>query len=197
MVEPASEAESIYDSVPLLLGDSVYIRVIKIRQGAETERVACDFSILDVNNGSLYDLDTASPLPESCEYTALSYTWGQAIADHTIELNGTPFLIRRNLWNFLLQARISRCEGYLWIDALCIDQARVGERNHQVGLMGNIYSNAEKVIVWLGNNNARVQNAMVALQAYLAGYSSANSLTQHHDGMWELCDLEYCSRAWM
>jgi hypothetical protein len=37
-----------------------------------------------------------------------------------------------------------------WIDALCIDQSNVSERNHQVAQMSQIYSNAWRVISWLG-----------------------------------------------
>lgn len=37
-----------------------------------------------------------------------------------------------------------------WIDALCIDQRNVAERNHQVGQMGEVYSRAWRVVSWLG-----------------------------------------------
>jgi hypothetical protein len=37
-----------------------------------------------------------------------------------------------------------------WIDAICIDQDSVLERNHQVQMMRQIYSNAVSVSVWLG-----------------------------------------------
>jgi hypothetical protein len=38
----------------------------------------------------------------------------------------------------------------LWMDALCINQEDVIERNQQVYLMGSIYSQAREVLVWLG-----------------------------------------------
>jgi hypothetical protein len=41
--------------------------------------------------------------------------------------------------------------GLMWIDAICINQADVGERNHQVDQMRNVYSGADQVIVWLGH----------------------------------------------
>jgi hypothetical protein len=40
---------------------------------------------------------------------------------------------------------------YFWIDALCIDQDNTPERSHQVQLMGEIYSQAEGALVWLGD----------------------------------------------
>lgn len=42
------------------------------------------------------------------------------------------------------------CEtGYLWIDQLCIDQASLVERGHQVAIMDQIYRNGERVLIWL------------------------------------------------
>jgi hypothetical protein len=38
----------------------------------------------------------------------------------------------------------------LWVDQICINQAAVEERNHQVGLMSSIYSMASHVNVWIG-----------------------------------------------
>jgi len=40
----------------------------------------------------------------------------------------------------------------LWIDAICIDQTKEGEqeRNQQLQIMGQIYSRAATVIIWLG-----------------------------------------------
>ncbi|ETS86291.1 hypothetical protein PFICI_00119 [Pestalotiopsis fici W106-1] len=41
-------------------------------------------------------------------------------------------------------------ETYLWIDAICINQADIEEKNYQVPLMADIYSAAARVLVWLG-----------------------------------------------
>jgi hypothetical protein len=40
--------------------------------------------------------------------------------------------------------------GFLWIDAICINQSDNEEKSQQVRLMGEIYSKAEVVRVWLG-----------------------------------------------
>jgi hypothetical protein len=42
----------------------------------------------------------------------------------------------------------TRCH-LLWIDAICIDQTNVKERNAQVQLMPTIYQSAGKVVAWL------------------------------------------------
>ena len=41
---------------------------------------------------------------------------------------------------------------YFWIDAICINQDDIQERNHQVQMMGDIYGNAVFVMVWFGPN---------------------------------------------
>lgn len=38
----------------------------------------------------------------------------------------------------------------LWIDAVCIDQTDHREKSRQVAQMGDIYRDAERVLVWLG-----------------------------------------------
>lgn len=37
-----------------------------------------------------------------------------------------------------------------WIDAICIDQQNMAERNHEVKRMGTIYKMARRGVVWLG-----------------------------------------------
>ncbi|KAF2831509.1 HET-domain-containing protein, partial [Ophiobolus disseminans] len=93
------------------------------------------------------------PSTMSAKYTCLSYVWGTE-NDHggpfDILVDGERFAVRYNLYTFLEVARIKYFKKLLWIDALCIDQANVKERNKQVQQMGDIYSKAEMVIAWLG-----------------------------------------------
>jgi hypothetical protein len=49
---------------------------------------------------------------------------------------------------------------YIWIDAICIDQSNFDERNHQVKLMAQIYQKAEKTIIWLGEEDNSVADAV-------------------------------------
>jgi hypothetical protein len=65
-------------------------------------------------------------------YVCLSYTWGEPQPLHTILVNGRPLGVRSNLYNFLRLARKLNIKQRLWIDAVCIDQENVLERNHQV-----------------------------------------------------------------
>lgn len=67
-----------------------------------------------------------------------------------------PLGIRHNLWLFLsaLKEKQMRKELptvlHLWVDALCINQRDLSERNAQLSMMGSIYRNATSVFAWLG-----------------------------------------------
>jgi hypothetical protein len=39
---------------------------------------------------------------------------------------------------------------FLWVNAICINQDDVRERNDQVSLMDDIYGKAQQKLVWLG-----------------------------------------------
>lgn len=78
-------------------------------------------------------------------YEALSYEWGDSQADECILLDGYEFAVRESLLNALRRLRRHE-ERILWIDAVCIDQSNVLERNRQVGQMGGVYGLARKVV---------------------------------------------------
>ena len=44
-------------------------------------------------------------------------------------------------------------DDHIWIDALCIDQENISERNAQVSIMDQIYQRAGYVLVWLGEKD--------------------------------------------
>jgi len=84
-------------------------------------------------------------------YEALSYEWGKP-PDHDapIYVNSSPHLVRKNLHHALSHLSNKTKTRWLWIDAICINQADLPERNSQVQLMSQIYSKARDVLVWLG-----------------------------------------------
>ncbi|SPQ19129.1 b5daaf57-3c47-494b-a94e-28294091caf1 [Thermothielavioides terrestris] len=108
---------------------------------------------------------TTISLSQNLPYNALSYTWGSANGPaHHIQLNGRPFSVRSNLHDCLVHLRrqgfASRESGVpLWIDALCINQDDVAERNSQLRLMGDIYRRAASVVSWLGSDDQLADGA--------------------------------------
>jgi hypothetical protein len=190
-----SDTRSLYEAFPLPLGN--FIRVIRIQPGALPDPIACDFHLLKPGYayGEIYDFNTDLCVSQKCvQYTALSYTWGDSTPLHTIFVDGKPLQVRQNLWSFLQQARESKVTKYLWIDALCIDQGHLKERNHQVWMMGEIYSRAERVIVWLGAFSWRARNAMRNSYNYCSTWGTSEGAVV---GLAELYELAYWSRAWV
>ncbi|CAE7187963.1 HET-domain-containing protein [Pyrenophora teres f. teres] len=92
----------------------------------------------------------------SAKYTCLSYVWGSEALQEEVLINGKRCWVRENLWNFMRVARTKYANPprTFWVDALCIDQGSVLEKNHQVAQMGSIYSKAIEVITWLGFNQS-------------------------------------------
>jgi hypothetical protein len=144
---------------------------------------------------------------EACPpYVAVSYTWGDSTKRKTIKINGNPINIGENLWSFLHTIRTTKTgeHHYLWIDALCINQANIHERNHQVKMMKQIYQQAMEVVIWLGKE---ADNSNVAMD-YITnkGLSPLKSKANGYRRMWTddqgkailaLCERNYWRRIWI
>ncbi|KAK1238236.1 hypothetical protein MKX08_002815 [Trichoderma sp. CBMAI-0020] len=88
---------------------------------------------------------------DNIAYNAVSYEWGNAEAAAQIQINNQAVSIRQNLHDFLeILSQSSYKDEWLFIDAICIDQGNILERNAQVQRMGDIYRQARVVLVWLG-----------------------------------------------
>ncbi|EMD58540.1 hypothetical protein COCSADRAFT_185606 [Bipolaris sorokiniana ND90Pr] len=107
-------------------------------------------------------------------YEALSYRWGDPkdttpICIRLTEYQGeqesdeTPYLpwpVTRNLKQALRALRLPDRDRLLWVDALCINQNDDVERGRQVRIMGQIYQNCVRDLLWLGPENAQISRAM-------------------------------------
>jgi hypothetical protein len=89
------------------------------------------------------------------KYTTLSYCAGDPKATKEVIVNGAVFNVFGNLHHALGQVRRYWRENrqeeelLLWADQICIDQSNLTERADQVGMMGDIYSSAEQVLICL------------------------------------------------
>lgn len=89
-------------------------------------------------------------LNSDVQYLALSYVWGDPSRTLPIQLDGHTFQVTENLEAALRHVRLISTPRTFWIDAVCINQTDIAERNQQVELMGAIYESAVQVQVWLG-----------------------------------------------
>ncbi|KAH6716999.1 heterokaryon incompatibility protein-domain-containing protein [Leptodontidium sp. MPI-SDFR-AT-0119] len=113
------------------------IRLLKLLKGVPGSDIRCEF----------LSVDLANP-PES--YNAISYTWGDPVLKHSIVCDRDELRVTENVKGLLDSMRRPGEAKFVWIDAVCIDQLNLEERGQQVKLMGQIYSSAESVDIWLG-----------------------------------------------
>ncbi len=93
-------------------------------------------------------------LDENTEYEAISYCWGDATDKMSINIKQPEGVfktqVNRNLHAALKHLRLPDKPRVLWIDALCINQEDLVERNQQVAMMRDIYRSATHTVIWLG-----------------------------------------------
>ncbi|KAF2648600.1 HET-domain-containing protein [Lophiostoma macrostomum CBS 122681] len=146
MSDPHLHKSSLYTSIPTNSGR--WIRLLLLLQGTPSDPITCLLQPFDLDTLERCDDDKKlSP------YAALSYVWGSRASPREITCNGQPLKVTRNLFDALVAIRHPTTAGPLWVDAICINQEDVEERNHQVGLMASVYRQARRVFIWLGHGD--------------------------------------------
>ncbi|KAE8140819.1 heterokaryon incompatibility protein-domain-containing protein [Aspergillus pseudotamarii] len=106
--------------------------------------------IIEVHPQIQFTLETFS-IYEAPEYEALSYAWGTSPEMEESVCNGAHFRISRTLGQALRGIHAHSGSGWIWVDAICINQTDAEEKAHQVAGMGELYSCADQVVIWLGD----------------------------------------------
>ncbi|KAJ5382033.1 uncharacterized protein N7496_004461 [Penicillium cataractarum] len=103
----------------------------------------------------VYGQLTTVSLRDNPSFAALSYVCGDPSITENIVLNGSITKITANLTKaleYFSQQGVEFLNGFhLWVDAVCIKQDDVEEKNQQVKFMSNIYGAANHVYSWLGD----------------------------------------------
>ncbi|KAF2447520.1 HET-domain-containing protein [Karstenula rhodostoma CBS 690.94] len=143
-------------------------------------------------------------------YEALSYAWATQNGDdslsQTVHCHGGSITVTKTCEAALRRLRLPGRNRYLWVDALCIDQSNVKERNHQVGIMGTIYANASQVIIYLGPGTRATDRMLNYLNGdesdsdkRIVIYSVLNNFLDHRwfDRVWVLQEIALAKLAIM
>jgi hypothetical protein len=144
------------------------------------------------------DLVDAS-LSNSPQYEALSYAWGSPDLSSEILLNNQKFRITPNLADALGMLRTEYTVRTMWIDAICINQADLEERNTQVAKMREIFERAAHVIVWLGPETGSTRKAFEYLNQNAGKYLQSTGLqitSELPDSIWKYLTLDVFARPW-
>ncbi|KAM0429632.1 hypothetical protein ACHAPT_006237 [Fusarium lateritium] len=138
-------------------------------------------------------------------YEAVSYTWGGEDGDYSkpkfIIIGGKLFPITKNCDAALRKIRKQDEAKVIWIDALCINQNDVKERSAQVSQMNKIFSGAQKVHIYLGNNidDTTASKALDVLRPMgnLDDFSAALADVDTAVAVKRLFTQAYFSRMWI
>lgn len=101
-----------------------------------------------------------APMKTDVGYQAISYTWGKNEAMKDIIVTGQLLSVTESLERFLRVIRGPKSPVVLWIDAICIDQSSIYERDRQLPRMAAIYDTAAFVLASLGDMDEDAELAM-------------------------------------
>ena len=114
---------------------------------------------------STYPIDIAPP------FHALSYAWGTQPFTECLDVGEQgSILISAHLLRGLQAVGQTLAPTRIWVDAICINQDDFDEKADQIPLMTQIFSQAERVDVWLGgaaDDSDSVMDKMVEISAIL------------------------------
>ena len=125
---------SSYTYQPLSNGNG--IRLLAILPGRFGDPIRCTLSTVCLDDEPAFD--------------ALSYTWGSMSKESSLTCDSKSLNVTSNLYEGLQRLRRRRSVRVIWVDAVCINQDDVRERNQQILYMARIYKQAKQVVVWLG-----------------------------------------------
>lgn len=181
------------------------IRLVTLLPGKARDAIRCTLSTTS--------LDSAP------EFTALSYAWGDPSKTKPITVDREPFDVTVNLELGLRAIRKRWRRRVLWIDAICINQKDVQEKNVQVPQMGRLFSTAPAVLVWLGPSSPSIKLFVSWMQAHATrGYNAESvywlilearsalsesakrerdwAVVQAFEGYYDFLALSYWGRLW-
>lgn len=82
----------------------------------------------------------------------------------TIICNGKHLQVGASLFAALTGLRKELNDGYIWIDAICINQEDEREQSAQVAKMTTTYGGADFLFIWLGSRHTARDTAVVWLE---------------------------------
>ncbi|KAI0890583.1 heterokaryon incompatibility protein-domain-containing protein [Annulohypoxylon maeteangense] len=155
----SSTSSALYHSLPLSIPKKS-IRVLDFHGNVPD-------SPTEVLQGHMRVID----LLDKPTFTALSYVWGPYHSPpHEICCDGSNIRITSNCRAALCALRRRFGPISIWVDSICMNQQDDGEKETQIPLMGDIYSLAVSVYIWLGDETLESEAAIGYLGS--AGFQS-------------------------
>jgi hypothetical protein len=145
----AVSPQDLYRALPIS-PQPMCIRTLTVyaSKGGDDAPIICDLSITD--------------LSQRPQFAALSYVWGRRNpTPETVSCMGCELPVTDSCYLFLLRLRKKlRSNFTIWIDRVCINQQDLVEKAQQLSLMGEVYTRATVVYIWLGEGSNATNRAM-------------------------------------
>lgn len=154
-VEGISSVSGISEYIYKPLRKEDHIRTLQLLPG--TGEICCELSVVPLKHAA------------GC-YEAISYVWGDASKNVNIKCDGKLFSVTVNLADALWTIRHPTEPRVLWADAICINQHDKKEQGRQVMMMGKIYEQARRVLIYLGNDDEEIAEDCFRLIRETNGY---------------------------
>ncbi|THV52909.1 hypothetical protein BGAL_0065g00380 [Botrytis galanthina] len=130
-------------------------------------------------------------------YEALSYVWGSPENPKVVNINNCSLSVTANLYTALIHLRDCTFERIIWVDSICINQEDNTEKGQQIQLMAEIYGQANRVVVYLGDEANDSNQALESIRVAAEGESSeGESLDRGVNEMNQRGVLELLKRPW-
>jgi hypothetical protein len=143
------------------------------------------------------------------DFEAVSYCWESEVRERKVVINQEVLEVPKNLEALLQRIRRlpdAKSGMKVWIDAVCINQSDIHEKNHQVKLMQTIYTKAFAVVVWLGEGTEEGAKAIefVSSMSHCAPGQNEEARGENEIPSWfpwvpliEFFHLAYWRRLWI
>lgn len=151
------------------------VRLILLHSGSVEDPILCTIA------------HTSLKAFEIANYEALSYCWGDHRQRQNIKVavtdaaGSSDFAMSITLSLYLALLKLRPRTGparILWVDSICINQNDLDERSSQVSLMRDVYHNARRVVVWLGQGTMAMYQAIKTLNTISQRYEEIGTSDQ-------------------
>jgi hypothetical protein len=141
----------VYEPLP----SNEHFRYLALEPGSGDELLRCSLHTCEIGKAT---------------FEALSYVWGSETRNRRIYCDGYTIDITENLCEALQRLRNPTDVRELWADSICINQENLEEKSQQVAIMGQIYSRASRVLIYLGPDPAGHGPKVAALLTDVGGF---------------------------
>lgn len=142
------------------------IRILELLPGSFDADIRCQLKYTTLRSS------------RSTPYEALSYVWGKPDFTEPLDFDGHQVLVTKNLATALRHLRpdANGRPRKIWVDAVCINQNDIAERNHQVTIMKEIYSHCTADLAWLGPDSSSPDEASEQVENLALGFQLLKKL---------------------